>query len=101
MLLLTCTNIYWQTWRTLSPQAQALLQAMPLLSEMGGSTEYLQTISGLTETEIWPALQELRSRSLLEVHGSLQQRRYGIHRLTETFLQTEIINWPGIPSETT
>lgn len=88
-------HIYWQTWHTLSPKAQVLLQAMPLVSEIGGMSEYLQTISGLSDTELWPALQELRARSLLEVHGSLQEKRYGIHRLTETFLHTEIIHWPA------
>ena len=36
----------------------------------------------------------LRNRSLLEVRGTIQAKRYGIHRLTETFLRTEIIHWP-------
>ena len=87
-------HIYWKTWQTLSQEACALLQAMPLISEMGGPPGYLRTISGLTEAQLWPAIQELRRRSLLEVRGSLQEKRYGIHRLTETFLRTEIIDWP-------
>jgi hypothetical protein len=87
-------HIYWQTWRILSPSARELLQALPLVSETGGTPEYLQKISGLTDDGFWPALQELRSRSLLEVRGTLQEKRYGVHRLTETFLRTEIIQWP-------
>lgn len=85
-------KIYRQTWQHLSPHARQLLQAMPIVSEAGGQMDYLQTLSGLSDAEFWPALQELRTRSLLEVRGTLQEKRYGIHRLTETFLHTEIIH---------
>lgn len=87
-------HIYWQAWNLLSPNARQLLQAMPLVAESGGQPEYLRALSDLSEADLWPALQELRHRSLLEVRGTLQEKRYGIHRLTETFLHTEIINWP-------
>lgn len=86
-------NIYWETWRALSDDARSLLQAMPLVAEAGGLPEQIQAISGLSEEAFWPAVTELVSRSLLEVRGTVQERRYGIHRLTETFLRTEIINW--------
>lgn len=86
-------HIYWQSWQILSSEAKSLLQAMPLVSESGGSPDYLQSISGLAADRFWPALQELRTRSLLEVRGTLQEKRYGVHRLTETFLRTEIIQW--------
>ena len=87
-------HIYWQTWRILSDNARTLLQAMPLVAETGGLPDYLQTISGQSADQFWPALQELIGRSLLEVRGTIQQKRYGVHRLTETFLRTEIIRWP-------
>jgi len=87
-------HIYWRSWRMLSPDAQSLLQAMPLLGESGGLPDYLQAISKLSGDRFWPALQELRTRSLLEVRGTIQEKRYGVHRLTETFLRTEIIDWP-------
>jgi hypothetical protein len=32
----------------------------------------------------------------LEVRGTVWERRYGIHRLTQTFLCTEIIEWPDL-----
>ncbi len=73
---------------------QALLQAMPLVSGAGATADYLQEISGLSAGQLWPAIQELRKRSLLEVRGDIREKRYGIHRLTETFLRTEIIHWP-------
>jgi len=87
-------HIYWQTWRILSENGRQLLLAMPLVSETGGDPEYLCVLSGLDESQLWPAIQELRSRSLLEVRGTLHKKAYGIHRLTETFLHTEIIHWP-------
>jgi hypothetical protein len=86
-------HIYWQAWKILSPEARSLLQAMPLVGELGGLPDYLESISTLPRDSFWPALQELRSRSLVEVRGSIQEKRYGIHRLTESFLRTEIIHW--------
>lgn len=87
-------HIYWQSWRTLGEPARALLQAMPLVAESGGKPEYLMAVSGLDEATFWSAVQQLRSRSLLEVRGTLEEKRYGVHRLTETFVRTEIVNWP-------
>lgn len=87
-------HIYWQSWKLLSPEARSLLQAMPLVGEAGGQPDYLQAISKLSDDRFWPALHELHTRSLLEVRGTIQEKRYGVHRLTETFLRTEIIHWP-------
>ena len=71
-----------------------MLQAMPLVADTGALPEQMQSVSGLPEAEFWPAVHELFARSLLEVRGSVHERRYSIHRLTETFLRTEIIDWP-------
>ena len=86
-------QIYRQTWQTLSPEARTLLQAMPLVAEAGALPDYLQAISTLSDSQFWPAIQELRNRSLLEVRGTLLEKRYGIHRLTATFLQSDITHW--------
>jgi len=86
-------HIFWQTWQTLSENGRKLLQSMPLALE-SADVDYLLTISALSESEIWPAIEELRQRSLLEVEGGLHEKRYGIHRLTDTFLRTEIIHFP-------
>jgi hypothetical protein len=85
--------IFWQSWRTLSEPAKALLQVTPLVTEAGASDDYLQALSGLDPDAFWPALQELRARSLIEVRGTLDDKRYGVHRLTETFVRTEIVGW--------
>jgi hypothetical protein len=87
-------HIYWRAWRSLSPEGQQLLQAMPLVAETGALPAQMMAISGLEEGSLWTAVTELFSRSLLEVRGDVRERRYSIHRLTETFLRTEIIDWP-------
>ena len=87
-------HIYWQSWRILSQEARALLQAMPLVGESGSLPDYLQTISELPADRFWPALHELRSRSLVEIRGTIYEKRYGVHQLTDSFLRTEIIQWP-------
>jgi hypothetical protein len=88
-------RIYLRAWGTLSPQAKALLQAMPLVSEDGAFPEQLQAISGLSSPHLWQALAELTARALLEVGGTLHERLYSIHPLTRSFLQTEINRWQG------
>lgn len=87
-------DIYWRSWQMLSEEGQRLLQAMPLAAEPGALPDQMMAMSGLVSEQFWPAVSELFSRSLLEVSGDISERRYGIHRLTETFLRTEIINWP-------
>jgi hypothetical protein len=87
-------HIYWEAWRAMTDTSQRLLQAMPLVSEAGAMPEQMRAISELDEEQFWLAVTELVSLSLLEVRGTVHERRYGIHRLTETFLRTEIIHWP-------
>ncbi|MEW5987767.1 MAG: NB-ARC domain-containing protein [Chloroflexota bacterium] len=88
------TRIYRRAWQILTPSARRLLQIMPLAAESGAGTEQMQAISHLSGDSFWSAVSELVARSLLEVRGTTWERRYGIHRLTETFLRTEILDWP-------
>lgn len=90
-------RIYWQAWHSLSPHSQKLLEMMPMTTGMGATPEQLQAMSGLEETQLWSAIGELVNRSLLELRGTTWERRYTIHRLTESFLYTEIIHWPEGP----
>ena len=59
--------------------------------QMGLEMEQQLEISQLTETKFWEAVNLLHQRSLLLVHGSLDNRFYTIHQLTNIFLATEII----------
>ncbi len=87
--------IYWKAWQSLSQEGQALLIAMPLVSGAGAQAEQLAAISGLPDDELWSAIRELVTCSLLEARGTALARRYGVHRLTETFVRTEIVAWAG------
>jgi hypothetical protein len=59
----------------------------------GALPDYLQALSDLALRDFWDAVQQLTERSLLLVRGTVWERRYSIHRLTESFLRTEIIKW--------
>ncbi|MCA9943398.1 MAG: hypothetical protein KC449_07945 [Anaerolineales bacterium] len=86
-------NIYRRAWQSLSPNARLLLQSMPLIGKSGALPEQMIAVCQLGEAPFWEAVQELFGRSLLEVRGTVWERRYGIHQLTETFLNTEINRW--------
>ncbi|HUF38832.1 MAG TPA: NB-ARC domain-containing protein [Anaerolineales bacterium] len=85
-------RIYRRAWDTLSGDARELLEGMPLVSETGGASEQLLAFSELPEDRFWIALRELLGRSLLEARGTPSERRYGIHPLTRSFLQTHVLH---------
>ncbi len=86
-------EIFLHSWETLSPLAQRLLQAMPLLARSGGTREHLLAISAIDEEKLDEIIQELISRSLIEMQGSVLEPIYGIHVLTESFLQAQVLKW--------
>ena len=87
-------HIYWRAWHSLSDEAQLVLEMMPMIAGIGARPEQIAAITGLEPAQLWPIISQLVNRSLLEVHGTTWERRYAIHRLTESFLKTEIIHWP-------
>lgn len=86
-------RIYRRIWQSLTHVQRNLLRAMPLVAESGGSVEQLRALSSLEDAELWPAINELVNRSLLELLGTTWERSYGVHRLTASFLQTNINRW--------
>lgn len=86
-------HIYWHAWNTLGQDSRALLEVMPMAASIGIVPEQMMAMSDLNKKQLWPAINELINRSLLEVGGTTWERRYRIHRLTEAFLRTEIIRW--------
>lgn len=87
-------HIFWKAWHTLTEESQILLEVMPLASSLGMTPTQIRAATELENSKIWSAITQLVSCSLLEVQGSLQERRYSIHQLTASFLKTEIINLP-------
>lgn len=88
------THIYWQAWHALDRLSKKVLLTMPLAK--GGDLTYIAAISELHTDELQPALEQLVTLSLVVVYGNLENRRYNIHRLTETFLLNEVIKWQTI-----
>ncbi|MBN1995407.1 MAG: hypothetical protein JW953_22150 [Anaerolineae bacterium] len=85
------TYIYWQTWNMLTVTGQQVLLTMPLAQE--GTLEQLLALNELEPDELSRALEQLAALSLVQIGGGLEERRYSIHRLTETFLLNEAIQW--------
>lgn len=84
-------KIFWYTWETLSAESQLLLQAISSAGKISEvSAAQMQEASGLASESFWRAVDELLLRSMLDVRGPIDDRRYGIHRLTDTFIETEI-----------
>lgn len=82
-------NLYGAVWQTASENARKLLITLLTAAELGALPSQLQAISGLSEAALWSAIAELASRSLLEIRGTSWKKRYGVHRLTESFLRTK------------
>ena len=85
------TYIYWQSWQLLSQAARQLLLVMPLAQN--SVIDHLLALSQLEPAALNKAIKELMQLSLLQITGNLESPRYAIHRLTETFLLNEAIQW--------
>lgn len=85
------THIYWQAWQMLTDASRQTLLVMPLAQE--GTLEHLQALSRLEAGDLHQAIHQLATLSLVQIEGDLDERRYTIHRLTETFLLNEAITW--------
>lgn len=89
--------IYWQAWNLLDDDARRVLTIMPLVAESGGGLDQIAALSGLDRETMLTALERLVALCLVNVRGTVQDRRYGIHRLTETFLLNEVLKWQAGP----
>ncbi|MEW5957845.1 MAG: NB-ARC domain-containing protein [Chloroflexota bacterium] len=89
------TYIYWQAWHDLDPASRQVLLIMPLAQ--GGNIDQLTALCDLESGALGQALEHLITLSLVEVGGEIDDRRYRIHRLTETFLLNEVAKWQSPP----
>ncbi|HOU14685.1 MAG TPA: NB-ARC domain-containing protein [Anaerolineae bacterium] len=89
------TYIYWRTWQLLTDPARQLLLAMLPVSPDGEDTAWIYGNSHLPAPVFEQALSQLLDYSLLETAGDVQNPLYRLHRLTATFLQSEILNHWG------
>ncbi|MBN2394248.1 MAG: AAA family ATPase [Anaerolineae bacterium] len=89
------TYIYWRTWQLLTDPARQLLLALLPISPDGEDTAWIYENSNLPASTFQQALSQLLDYSLLETTGAIHNPIYRLHRLTATFLQSEILNHWG------
>ncbi|MBV7333011.1 hypothetical protein KFU94_33240 [Chloroflexi bacterium TSY] len=89
------TYIYWQAWQMLDNTGRQLFVTMPTIPN--GNFEQLIAISELDPDDVQIALERLIALSLVQVRGDLDEPRYQLHRLTETFLMNEVLKWSVQP----
>lgn len=85
--------IYRQAWDLLDEITRRVFVAMPLAARSGTTLAHLAALTGFEEEALYPALDLLIRLSLVDVGGTLTERRYHIHRLTETFLHKQVLKW--------
>ena len=85
--------IYRRAWDGLDEPARRLLLVMPLTPVQGENLDFLTQVSDLPPEQLRQAVQTLAQQNLLNVGGSVQQRRYSIHSLTRTFLLEQVARW--------
>ena len=78
--------IYQEIWEDLQNESKVTLLALTQAGESGFTFDHLFEISGLSETSLSQALEQLILLSLVDLSGTLTERRYRLHRLTEVFL---------------
>ncbi len=84
--------LFHYSWDRLSAPAQHLLLHMPLLDARGVRWEDLAAVSGVAlDGQFRQALQELVDFSLLNVGWVRGQLLYSIHRLTENFILSDLV----------
>ncbi len=85
--------IYWTSWHSLTDDAQALLFTIQRAGDQA-DWAWLTTVSDISKERIQRAVQRLHDQSLIQLQRDEQgQTVYTIHRLTSTFLRTEVLGW--------
>lgn len=78
--------IYEEIWESLDDECKMTLLGLSQASETGFTFDHIVSISGLSEVSVDRSLENLILLSLVDLGGSLHERRYRLHRLTEVFL---------------
>lgn len=78
--------IHESAWQALDQDSRRVLQALLLVIEEGGRLDQIAAASGLDADDAATCLHRLATLSLVNVGGSLHQRRYSLHQLTQAFV---------------
>lgn len=85
------TYIYRRTWLALGEPARELLLSLLDIAPDGENLAWLRLVSALPADDFDDALNQLLAYSLLDVAGRSEAPYYRLHRLTTTFLQTDLL----------
>lgn len=85
------THIFQRSWDALQERERTLLTVMPLAH--AATYEQLSVLTSLKRSDLNAALRTLQRLLLIQPTGTLDDRRYAIHRLTELFLLKHVIGW--------
>jgi hypothetical protein len=85
-------HIYWKIWNALADCSKQLLFAIQRAGD-SATWKWLSRSAAMPNSEFEQALQELAALSLVKPTGLGSERRFSIHRLTSTFLCTEVLAW--------
>ncbi|MGC1377159.1 MAG: NB-ARC domain-containing protein [Anaerolineales bacterium] len=82
--------IYKASWELLGQAARDLLLSMLFVPLEGETLDWIRMNAGVDDDAFPAALNELLNLCLVETTGSIFSPRYFIHRLTATFLKTDL-----------
>jgi hypothetical protein len=88
-------HIYMRVWNQLSDPGCQTMLAIGLAAPIDLDFEHLQALTELSRAQLRSTILELSQHRLLLTHGNPDRRRYAIHRLTETFLRSDLLP-PGL-----
>nr|HMN31486.1 hypothetical protein [Caldilineaceae bacterium] len=87
------TFIYRKSWSLLETDSKDTLLGIQRAGDQA-DWEWLSTTTEYSPARIYKALQQLLDLSLVQPQQDSEGRRlYAIHRLTSTFLRTEVLGW--------
>jgi tetratricopeptide (TPR) repeat protein len=78
--------IYAEAWQTLNQNSQRVLRGMLLVSKAGACLEQIAAITNMDEGETGDCLLHLTKHLLVNINGTLKERWYSLHSLTQIFL---------------
>ncbi len=83
--------LYWKIWNSLSNPSRRLLFTFLTVDPEGEDSKFLEILSSLAPDAFASSFIELDEFSLIETNWIHETPKYRIHRLTSTFLQTDVL----------
>ena len=79
--------IFSISWESLDIKSKLCLKVIPIFKENSINIFEIAEISGLSVIDVLNSISYLYERSLIEIRGNFENKKYGIHYLTHSFLE--------------